>query len=268
MDGIANHIVVTVHARPPSSAYGEGVNDEEKPVSDDLYRDSFDYKGWRISLEIANVGASGFAVGHADVHHRDELCCRIPLATPELDRDELALHLEIKASAYIDDCLKRISQREALAAVVHRPDVPGAADDSLWRLIYASRSPTLVDSDVRSIWTTSRRNNARDDITGALIFLDGVYMQYLEGPHDSVETLYSHIKVDKRHFLPKVLDRTAIDERAFPDWSMALLVWDEEKRAIVRGHCVAAELDLYLVEASVSALLFRELTNAEGWMAA
>jgi hypothetical protein len=121
---------------------------------------------------------------------------------------------------------------------------------------------------VQSIWKTSRSNNARYDITGALIFLDGVYMQYLEGPHDGVEILYSHIKVDKRHFQPKVLDRTAIDERAFPDWSMALLVWDAEKRAIARSHCAAAELDLYLVDATVSALLFRELTHAEGWLSA
>jgi Sensors of blue-light using FAD len=57
---------------------------------------------------------------------------------------------------------------------------------SLMQLYYAStpfgfNNPTLIN-----ILSASRRNNARNDISGSLICRADLYLQLLEGPRDAV----------------------------------------------------------------------------------
>ena len=74
------------------------------------------------------------------------------------------------------------------------------------------------DADILAI---SRRNNARDGITG-LLYSDGVrFMQVLEGRFEKVELAYARIKLDQRHRASVVLSRRSIDEREFGHWEMA-----------------------------------------------
>jgi Sensors of blue-light using FAD len=53
---------------------------------------------------------------------------------------------------------------------------------SLLQLIYASTPFGFDNPTLNQILSVARRNNARDDVTGALICRADIYMQLLEGP--------------------------------------------------------------------------------------
>lgn len=91
------------------------------------------------------------------------------------------------------------------------------------QLIYISTSRPLTGptpSEVESVLEVSRRNNARDDLTGLLIVGGRRFLQVLEGPSASLTTTYDRIKKDSRHFALVQLSRKAITERSFPGWDM------------------------------------------------
>lgn len=89
-------------------------------------------------------------------------------------------------------------------------------------IVYVSHAVThLDDAALETILDTSRRNNARDGITGALLHRDGSFMQCLEGEESDVRRAYARIERDPRHAGLMVLLDEPIDERAFPTWSMA-----------------------------------------------
>ena len=91
---------------------------------------------------------------------------------------------------------------------------------SLIQLIYASRPFGFDTAMLNGILTNSRANNARDDITGALICRADIYLQLLEGPEDKVEATYRRIARDDRHLDARRLLSTAIEQRLFPKWAM------------------------------------------------
>lgn len=92
---------------------------------------------------------------------------------------------------------------------------------SLVRVIYTSMAaPTVTDQTVQEILSKSRMNNAKRQITGALIYVDRRFIQILEGPRQTVEDLIVTIGQDPRHSAVEVLNKDAITERGFSDWSM------------------------------------------------
>jgi Sensors of blue-light using FAD len=90
----------------------------------------------------------------------------------------------------------------------------------LIRIIYASIPFGFDEARLDDILTASRRNNARDDITGALICRADLYLQWLEGPADAVDALFATISGDDRHQDVHVLVRGPITHRMFPAWAM------------------------------------------------
>ncbi|WP_035484646.1 BLUF domain-containing protein [Geminicoccus roseus] len=96
--------------------------------------------------------------------------------------------------------------------------------EQVLRTIYTSAADQdLVEQDLVSILEVSRHNNARRGITGALAFHDHQFIQILEGPPGLVEELLGTINADSRHGDLMVLDRSPVDERIFPEWSMGWL---------------------------------------------
>jgi len=93
------------------------------------------------------------------------------------------------------------------------------------QLVYASRrnlptDPAAEADEVRDILTVSRKENAKLDITGALLSSAHCFAQALEGPVEAVEQLFHRIRVDPRHHHVVLLLTRAASERMFPDWSM------------------------------------------------
>ncbi len=88
------------------------------------------------------------------------------------------------------------------------------------QLLYVSTSARDISQRMLDqILSVSRVNNAAVGITGMLLYLDGAFLQVLEGPDDAVARTYDRIRMDPRHREPQtLLDQEGA--RAFGQWSM------------------------------------------------
>ena len=88
-------------------------------------------------------------------------------------------------------------------------------------IVYVSAATsTMSDDDVAAILVQARANNARDELTGALLFRGGRFIQILEGPDATVRERFATIAHDARHRSVQQMSETPITERQFPDWTM------------------------------------------------
>jgi hypothetical protein len=99
--------------------------------------------------------------------------------------------------------------------------------NELFRLVYCSRNTIIGQQrdpavEVGSILAASRSNNARDGVTGALLYSDGCFAQALEGELDAVQRTFERIQCDPRHGDVIVLQAGRAIGRLFGAWSMAL----------------------------------------------
>lgn len=90
----------------------------------------------------------------------------------------------------------------------------------LTHLIYASRPFGYDDLTLNAILGAAGRNNARLNITGALICREDLFLQWLEGPDDAVTDLFARISRDQAHTDVTILSEGHTPERLFPDWAM------------------------------------------------
>ncbi|MDO9402772.1 MAG: BLUF domain-containing protein [Polaromonas sp.] len=134
------------------------------------------------------------------------------------------------------------------------------------RLIYASRARQALPLDLKDILAVSRRKNLKANITGALCFLDGVYLQYLEGETFGLEDLYRKIIKDPRHSDARLLERKKITERLFNSWSMALVTWDDQTRAIFEAFNGQIQPDLHAIDPLNAAVTFEALARSSNWL--
>ena len=88
------------------------------------------------------------------------------------------------------------------------------------QLIYRSQPFGYDHAILAGILSGARRNNGRDDITGALICRHDLYLQLIEGPAAAIDALYAKIVADDRHGDVRLLLADAVSERLFPHWEM------------------------------------------------
>ena len=88
---------------------------------------------------------------------------------------------------------------------------------NLERVLYTSRARGNADSLLMQvdILATSQRNNARDDLTGALLIHDGRFLQVLEGAAQDLDRLMTRLAGDPRHDEVVVIERKPIPARGF-----------------------------------------------------
>ncbi len=95
--------------------------------------------------------------------------------------------------------------------------------EDLYRLVYCSRSTleSACGNDLTQILAVSRGNNARFNVTGALLFSAGCFAQVLEGPLAAIERTFERIQRDPRHADITVLQVERSPVRSFGEWAMA-----------------------------------------------
>lgn len=92
---------------------------------------------------------------------------------------------------------------------------------ALISVVYVSvADPLIREEDIAAILLSARRNNARDGLTGALIYNGHNFMQLLEGPAREVDACLDTIRSDARHSGMVEVRRRAIEVREFAEWSM------------------------------------------------
>ena len=94
-------------------------------------------------------------------------------------------------------------------------------DPRLLRLTYASRAVDgLTKDDLRAIANEAQDRNRALGVTGLLLYVEGDFLQVLEGPGGAVEQIYELIENDRRNRWVTRLSTERILRRAFEDWSM------------------------------------------------
>jgi hypothetical protein len=89
-------------------------------------------------------------------------------------------------------------------------------------LVYVSTATTLpTHSIVDSILDSAHRRNPALGITGMLLWKEMAFAQYIEGPPDALDLLWTTLLRDERHEDVALLSRWELEERFFGDWSMA-----------------------------------------------
>ena|ERR1700712_4777180 len=95
---------------------------------------------------------------------------------------------------------------------------------TLFQIFYVSRATAAFDNQaVQAILHASRRNNARVDVTGCLLFSGRCFAQVLEGDEAVVTKLAARIGADPRHNDVRFLFEGRRMEREYSDWSMGYL---------------------------------------------
>ncbi|UTW56029.1 BLUF domain-containing protein [Kordiimonas sp. SCSIO 12610] len=89
----------------------------------------------------------------------------------------------------------------------------------LYRLVYLSSYIGVASEEgLKEIFDVASRNNARDNITGLLIFYEGNFFQVIEGEADKVNACFKRIESDRRHRLPTRLSVQDVESRVFDSW--------------------------------------------------
>lgn len=92
----------------------------------------------------------------------------------------------------------------------------------LERLVYTSIAcESMGTLMLFNLLNQARSKNARLQITGHLLYADGLFTQCLEGPTQSIDSLWQSIQTDPRHSTISLLMRVPIETRRFKEWTMA-----------------------------------------------
>ncbi|HEX5792429.1 MAG TPA: BLUF domain-containing protein [Rheinheimera sp.] len=91
------------------------------------------------------------------------------------------------------------------------------------QLVYISeRCANTDEAAINKIKLRAETNNHRRNITGALLFTERYFLQYLEGEAAIVDALYASICRDPRHTNVRLLLRKPIQQRDFSRWSLGV----------------------------------------------
>ena len=97
----------------------------------------------------------------------------------------------------------------------------------MYHLVYISRATRpLAQEDLLEMLRTSQANNARQDLTGILLYAHERFFQVLEGPRDSVKATAGRIALDARHTGMQVLLEEPIRAREYGQWAMGFVSTD------------------------------------------
>ncbi len=92
---------------------------------------------------------------------------------------------------------------------------------ALYHLIYVSSARAeLAAEDLQRVLESAFHHNTPQQVTGMLLYLDGCFMQVLEGEETAVDGTYARILKDPRHTGVMLVERAPIGKRSFGRWTM------------------------------------------------
>jgi hypothetical protein len=107
----------------------------------------------------------------------------------------------------------------------------------VYHLIYVSSAVNLFShEELRELLEVSRRNNGPRGVTGLLLYIDGNFIQALEGERADVLDTHRRIANDPRHCGLITLLQGEVEKRDFSEWSMGFQRVDKNSGAAVPGY--------------------------------
>jgi len=130
--------------------------------------------------------------------------------------------------------------------------------DDIFKILYCSKNliegeHAKQDAEISQILQSARRNNRKQNVTGALFFNSAYFAQALEGPKLAIEKIFENIQRDPRHGDVTVLSSETGGHRDFPEWSMAHVAPPDE--TISASMAVALDSALSHLGASADGVL-------------
>ncbi len=108
------------------------------------------------------------------------------------------------------------------------------ATDRIYQLIYLSNgAQDFSENELIALLKISKTNNARDNLTGFLLYHENHFIQLLEGSRGKVETLFKILQQDKRHKNIIRLFSGYAEKRDFPEWSMGFKRIDKSALSVM-----------------------------------
>ncbi|MBD9468958.1 BLUF domain-containing protein [Pseudoxanthomonas sp. PXM01] len=102
----------------------------------------------------------------------------------------------------------------------------------LHALVYQSHATRPMDaSDLDVLLLDARVNNELANVTGALIYGNQQFVQYLEGTRADVEQIYARITRASQHHRLEILEQGRVEARRFQRWHMG---FSEAPRSVVQ----------------------------------
>lgn len=86
--------------------------------------------------------------------------------------------------------------------------------------------PGVQSDEIEDLRGVSQRNNARDFITGVLMFNGAAFVHAIEGPVGAVDGLVMRIASDRRHCEMEIRDERLLSKRIFSAWTMGYVRTD------------------------------------------
>ncbi|TWU58167.1 BLUF domain-containing protein [Rubripirellula reticaptiva] len=106
------------------------------------------------------------------------------------------------------------------------------------RILYTSRATDGITlRNVYDVIRVSHNRNSDSGLTGALLFLDGFFIQVLEGAPYAVDERYKRIAADDRHCELELRIKESTSELLFPSEWMALKDDSTIDRKMLSSQC-------------------------------
>ena len=119
-----------------------------------------------------------------------------------------------------------------------------AGSAMLIQSVYTSAAiQPMPKSKLYKILVDSRVNNKLADVTGLLVYVDGRFLQVLEGEQEVISALLEKISKDRRHKDVQVVYKTGIERRTFNAWLMAYVSPSPKELATWAGLSNTTTLD-------------------------
>jgi hypothetical protein len=128
----------------------------------------------------------------------------------------------------------------------------------LWLMFYMSDyvGDGDINEELAQISAVSKVNNAKQDITGVLLYHNKTFLQVLEGQHAEITSLMTKIAKDCRHENIQVLIDEPIGQKSFQTWNMESFNLDSQSQ--IEFSSLIKVKELFTAQCNMDGWLFTE----------
>lgn len=116
----------------------------------------------------------------------------------------------------------------------------------MYYLVYVSYAiKPFTEKGLQKLLVHCRNNNKVNGITGILLYIEGKFVQILEGEKEKIITLFEKIQKDRRHHKVSRILEGPMGERNFPNFLMGSRTIDDETFTKLSGFKDVTEFFKY-----------------------